>query len=124
MKFNELPLSVQEKLNQQRAKVHESWKLNEPYVVQFTNKEGTRCFYAQRRSNYNRDNRGCKGGSYWEVMYYAIAVKAIGGGMLPQYTLSAGQKFSKSFNGTEIPKYVNTKAEVLEIAKKIGTLEM
>ena len=124
MKFNELPVKVQEKLTQERAEAHITWKRNDAYNVRFTNKEGTRCFEATREQTVNAPyGIVLSSSSVWVVSHYSINVKVLGG-LCPQYILSVGQKFNKSFNGTEIPQYVSTKAEVLKIAKSIGTLEM
>ena len=125
MTFNELPISVQERLNKERVEAHISWKANDSYKVRFTNKEGTRCFEATRKVSMNAPyGVVLNSGSIWEIMYYSIVVKNVGSKMCPQYTLTAGKFFGKSANGTEIPRYVGTKKEVLEIAKNIETLEM
>lgn len=124
MKFNELPKSVQEKLTQERAEAHITWKKNDAYNVRFTNKEGTRCFEAIREQSVNAPHGiVLNSTSVWHVSYYAINVKVLGG-FCPQYILTAGQRYNKSANGTDIVSYVSTKAEVMKMAKSIGTLEM
>ena len=124
MKFSELPVIIQEKLNKERANAHLDWKKNDAYKVQFTNKEGTRCFEATRIQSVNAPyGVVLNSSSMWEIKYYAVVVKGLGG-MCPQYILTAGQMFGKSANGTEIPRYVSTKKEVMAIAKNIGTLIM
>ena len=99
---------------------------NDAYYVCFTNEEGTRYFQAIRVSLSGQYSR-FGGGSYWKVRYGKILwdCKPAPMGDLKEYFWTMSNKiFNKSSNGTIIPTRVDTKKEVLEIAKSIGTLMM
>lgn len=125
-KLSELQEDIQKGLRDERLNLHETWKRNDAYYVCFTNEEGTRYFQAVRVSLPSQYYR-FGGGSYWEVRYGKILwdCKPAPMGNLKEYFWSmSGKIFHKSSNGTIIPTTVDTKKEVLEIAKSIGTLMM
>ncbi len=127
--INDLPIEVQNELNAKRAELSKKWRINSAYEVRFTNAEGTRYFYARRVSVPWHDNKGnymnFGGGTYWTVSYGVIKARKERRAMGITYEwCESSQRFTKSANGTEIPNKVATKKEVLEIAKKIGTLVM
>lgn len=126
--INDLPIEVQNELNAKRAELSKKWHINSAYEVRFTNAEGTRYLYARRVSVPWHDNKGnymnFGGGTYWTVSYGVIKARKERRAMGFTYEWCESQRYTKSANGTEIPSKVATKKEVLEIAKKIGTLVM
>lgn len=127
--INDLPIEVQNELYAKRAELSKKWHVNTAYEIRFTNAEGTRYFYARRVCVPWHDNKGhymnYGGGTYWTVSYGVIKAKKEYHAMGYTYEWhESAQRFTKSANGTEIPNQVATKKEVLEIAKKIGTLVM
>lgn len=128
MELKDLPTSVQEELLAERKVLHTNWKVNTAYKVLFTDLAGTRYFIATRGCIPYSDAKGnympFGGGTQWRIRYGRI-LWSVGkdpmGGKTYQWVAS-GKIFNKSINGTEIPKIVGTKKEVLEIARKIGTL--
>ena len=109
MKFNELPIEVQEKLNAERLDLR-NHQINNKYEVLLYNPSGTRYFHARRLG----------GGSEWEVKYGFtgfIREKQIIG---YDYRIAKGKTYSKSANGTVIPSTVKTKKEVILLIHKIG----
>lgn len=125
MKFSELPIEVQEKLNAERLDLR-NHQINNKYEVLLYNPSGTRYFHARCRQNSWQDNKGnylpFGGGSEWEVKYGFtgfIREKQIIG---YDYRIAKGKTYSKSANGTIIPSTVKTKKEVILLAHKIGNL--
>jgi hypothetical protein len=57
MKFSELPIEVQEKLNAERLDLR-NHQINNKYEVLLYNPSGTRYFHARRRQNSWQDNKG------------------------------------------------------------------
>lgn len=125
-KLSDLQVDIQKHLHDERLDLHETWKKNDAYYVCFTNEEGTRYFQAVRVSLAGQYSK-FGGGSYWKVRYGKILwdCKPAPMGELKEYFWTMSNKiFNKSSNGTVIPTRVDTKKEVLEIAKSIGTLMM
>lgn len=127
--INDLPIEVRNELYAKRAKLSKKWHINSAYEVRFTNAEGTRYFHARRVCVPWSDDKGhCMnygGGTYWMVSYGVIKARKERHPMGCSYEWGeSSPRFTKSANGTEIPSKVATKKEVLEIAKKIGTLVM
>lgn len=123
MKFSELPIDTQQKLNDERLKLSNR-SINDAYEVLLYNQSGSRFFYARRHQRPWQDDKGnympFGGGSEWIVQYgcvgFARRKQVIG----YDYELVKGKLYSKSSNGTVIPSSVKTKKEVLSIAKSIG----
>ena len=124
MQFNELPSEMQAQLNAERLALP---TINEPYRVLVHNPAGTRYFEAKRcqrewRDNSNGNYMPFGGGSYWTIRYGEVGWRRVkhlmGGGYDVELTQS--KCFCKTINGTDIPKSVATKAEVLSLARKIG----
>ena len=131
MTLQELPQEIQNELNAKRANLYKDWFQNDAWNVVFTNKEGTRYFSAYRRNDFGQFNAGkWATQGWWEVRYGKILWDAnvhrnpLGECETEYFWKRTNKIFGKSANGTEIPREVHTKAEVLEIAKKIGILEM
>lgn len=128
MLLTDLEQSVQDQLCNERESLHSTWYRNTPYEILFTNKEGTRYFYAIRKQACWNDDKGHSmpfgGGSKWHVSYgkilWTIRKNPVGG--KDYYWTQSSQIFGRSTNGTVIPRTVATKREVLAIAKAIETL--
>lgn len=124
MKINDLPAEVQQKLAKQRAELSNKC-INTAYKVELYNADGTRYFTAYRCCKSWNDDKGhympFGGGSVWFIHYGAVQCGVrkdpLGG---KEYELYNGKQFGKSVNGTEIPKSLNTKKEVLELVNRIG----
>lgn len=130
MIIKDLAIEIKNELLKQRQELHVLWRKNNAYHVCFTNKEGTRYFTAERICMSWSDNKGhympFGGGTYWQIKYGRIkcaAGKDIMGEPTYQW-IKSKEIFSKSLNGTDIPKEVKTKNDVIKIAKQIGTLVM
>jgi hypothetical protein len=123
MKFSDLPIEIQQRLNSERLNLRNS-SINSAYEVLLYNKSGTRFFSARRHQSSWQDDKGnympFGGCSEWTVRYgcvgFARKKQVIG----YDYELVEGKLYSKSSNGTVIPSSVKTKKEVLSIAKSIG----
>lgn len=124
MKLSELPAEVQQQLAQQRAELSGKC-INTAYRVELYNADGTRYFEAARCCKSWNDDKGhympFGGGTYWTIRYgavqWAVRKDPLGG---KAYELCNGKQYGKSANGTEIPKSLNTKKEVLALVKSIG----
>lgn len=126
MTLKDLPQEIQDQLLADRAKLHETKKVNNAWHVAFVNKEGTRYFEAWRKNDFQRWSGGCTSG-WWRVRYGKVLwdrhIWPTGGGY-DYFWVFSGKWFTKSQNGTEIPTDVHTKKEVLELAKKIGIFDI
>ena len=127
MNFNELPQDVQERLNNERKELCKK-NLNTPYEVRLYNKEGTRYFAARRVCKVWADDKGhympFGGGTYWTVRYGAVQFRNERQAIGRRYELCDGKTYMKSKNGTEIFPEVDTKKEVMRIAKLIGIFDI
>ena len=127
MKLSELPQDIQDQLKEERKQLYIKWRRNTSHEVCFTDKEGTRYFYASRKLDNPTPGMGCYGSSTWYIRYGKIlwGTRELGWGFDPIYEWRCtGQIFGKSANGTEIPRWVKSKKEVMAIIKAIGTLEI
>ena len=123
MKFSELPIDTQQRLNDERSKLSNR-SINNANEVLLYNQSGSRFFSARRHQSSWQDDKGnympFGGGSEWTVRYgcvgFARKKQVIG----YDHELAEGKLYSKSSNGTVIPSSVKTKKEVLSIAKSIG----
>lgn len=125
MKLSDLPLDVQTKLRQERAELYKTRHVNTPWNVAFVNKEGTRYFSAWRKNDFAKWSGGSMHG-WWCVRYGKVLwdrrKQPLGDDY--DYFWVFSETFRKSANGTEIPREVHTKKEVLEIAKAIGIFDI
>ena len=100
--------------------------LQNGYSLKCYSKNGLRCFVANRVCvASDKLNMAFGGGSFWKLSYYEVSYKIrrdLSGDLYAE--LCFGKKFAKTANGVEIPQYVNTKHEVLEIASKIGIFNL
>lgn len=124
MKFNELPIEIQEQLNKEREEL-KGKTTNTPYVIYLYNNEGTRYLYARRICRSYNDDKGnympFGGGTYWTITYGKVQFERYRNMMgETDYRLCDGLHFGKSANGTIIPSKVETKKEVIELIKQIG----
>lgn len=123
MKFSELPIDTQQRLNDERLKLSNR-SINDAYEVLLYNQSGSRFFYARRHKRPWQDDKGnympFGGGSEWTVQYGCIGFARRKQVIGYDYELVKGKLYSKSSNGTVIPSSVKTKKEVLSIAKSIG----
>ena len=126
MNLNELPQNIQDQLREERTQLYINWRKNTSHEICFTNKEGTRYFYAKRKLDNPTPGMGCYGSSTWRVSYGKILweIRTIGWGIEYYEWVMTNQKFGKAANGTVIPSRIKTKKEVMDVAKAIGTLEM
>lgn len=124
MKLSELPADVQQHLAKQRNELSGK-RINTAYRVELYNADGTRYFEAIRRCKSWSDDKGnympFGGGTHWIVRYGAVQwttrIDPLGG---KAYELCNGKQYGKSANGTEIPKSLKTKKDVLELVNRIG----
>lgn len=95
---------------------------NTAYEVRLYNKKSNRVFIALRQVvPSDKLNMAFGGGSFWKVAYNEVQYKIqsdIMGGLYAKTCI--GKSFTKSANGTLIPSTINTKDEVISIAKQIG----
>lgn len=123
MNFSELPQEVQDKLNRERKELCKK-NHNTPYEVVLYNEDGTRYFHARRCCKVWADTKGhympFGGGTYWTVRYGAVQFKNERQVIGREYVLCDGKLYNRSKNGTEIFPEVETKKEVIAIAKAIG----
>lgn len=127
MKFSELPIEAQQKLNSERFDLH-NHSINSAYEVLLYDKSGRRFFHARRHQNSWQDNKGnympFGGGSEWTIQYGCMVFARKKQVMGYDYELIRGKIYSKSANGTVIPTSVKTKQEVMSIAKAIGIFDI
>lgn len=124
MTFNELPIKTQERLAQERAQLSKK-RINTAYEVHLYNAEGTRYFYARRLTKSWNDDKGnympFGGGSFWRIAYGRVQFEGYRNPVGERdYRLCDGKTYARSANGTVIPRSVDTKKEVMTIAKNIG----
>lgn len=129
MQLKDLPQEIQDKLLEERKQLCEKWHRNTPWEVCFVNKDGTRFFHAYRKNDYGSWDYGCKGG-WWNVSYGVIRwrhrveqIKFIGE-TVHHYEWVESETYKKSVNGTDVPREVHTKKEVLDLAKRIGIFNL
>ena len=121
--LSDLPHDVQNKLKAERSLLFEKWHRNTADEVRFTNKEGTRYFMANRIQDSYQDVNDTD--STWLIKYGKIlwTYRINPDGNKEYYwKMSQNAVISISSNGTSIPKVVSTKSEVMDLARKIGTL--
>ena len=128
MQFSELPQEWQESLLADRKKLKER-NVDTPYNVVRYNADGTRYFRARRCCRSWNDDKGnympFGGGSYWTVRYGQVQFKKVRNVMgQTEWELCEGKTFPKSANGTEIPREVATKKEVMDILCQIGIFQV
>lgn len=124
MTLSDLPLEVQNELMEKRTKLHATEYRNTSHLVVLVNKEGTRFFEAYRKNDF--DGYGCTGG-WWKVRYGKVLWDRREqplGNDYDYFWVNSAKTFQKSANGTEIPKTVNTKKEVIALAKAIGIFDI
>lgn len=124
MKFSELAKEVQERLIKERNNLH-SKNINTSYEVLVYNEAGTRFFNARRVQGSWQDNRGnympFGGGSKWNIKYGEVGWRSFRNPVGEvDAELCMGRLFGKSSNGTQIPKSVGSKKEVLALINQIG----
>ena len=81
------------------------------------NKEGTRYIYASYTS---RSRYEC---AKWTIRYGVVQFARKYGSRQEEYEWHWGKRFTQSANGTDIPKWVSTRKDVLEVVDKIGIFE-
>lgn len=127
MKFSDLPIETQQRLNSERLNLR-NCSINSAYEVLLYNQSGTRYFHARRHQNSWQDNKGnympFGGGSEWTIRYGCMGFARKKQVMGYDYELIRGKIYSKSANGTVIPSSVKTKQEVMSIAKAIEIFDV
>lgn len=123
MKFNELPIEIQQRLNSERLELCK-YPINSAYEILLYNQAGTRYFYARRHQSSWYDDKGnympFGGGSEWSIKYGCVVFSRERQVIGFDYELRHGKCYSKSANGTVIPVSVKSKQEAINIAKAIG----
>jgi hypothetical protein len=130
MKLQDLPQEIQGRLNAERVLLSKCWYKNDSYHITLVSEDGRRFFTAVRKQSPYCNSKGAYmpfgGGSEWHLAYGVVQfdyeTEPMGNGK--KYFWTKGKTYGKSANGTVIPKKVNTKEEVLEIAKQIGLFEI
>lgn len=116
--LSELPEEVANEMREKRKIYANSICRNSSYEYCVVNEDCTRFFSASRTYGWD----GYKSyGNTWHITYGSISwkfSKRLFGLYEPEWC--KGKTFGKATNGTEIPKMVGTKKEVIELAKKIG----
>ena len=99
------------KLNEQRRFLCTRKIINKCREVRFYNPSGTRCFWAYK----------ALGEKKWYIHYGKVVISQQSNG---QYilTMSQSQMYNQSANGTIIPKKLESRNQVMELVKNIGTL--
>lgn len=124
MKLQELPKEIQEQLARERAQLSKRQR-NTAYDVLLYNREGTRYFYAHRVSQSWSDDKGnympFGGGSFWAIRYGCVQFTKYKNPVgETDYMLCDGKQYGRSANGTDIPKRLDTKKEVIALVREIG----
>lgn len=124
MKLSELPEDVQLKLHNSMIDL-KNHEINTSYEILKYNEQGTRYFYANRIQKSWSDNKGnympFGGGSEWAIKYGAVQFRSYLDPMrCVEYELYKGKTYSKSLNGTIIPKSLNAKKDVLNLIDEIN----
>ena len=119
MTFNELPQEWQEALLAEKNNLCNK-VINTPYEVELYSSNGMRYFIA-RRVCKSSTWAGFGNGSYWRISYGKVEF-CCGRNPVGEKTfeLCNGKRFAKSANGTTIPNELNTKKDVIALAKAIG----
>lgn len=116
--LSELPEELANAMRASRKVYANGLCRNSSYEYCVVNEDCTRFFSASRTNGWD----GHKSyGNTWHITYGSINWKWEKNplGMYePEWC--KGKTFAKAANGTEIPAYVGTKREVIEIAKAIG----
>ena len=121
MTIDELPIDEQTRLRETKP-AFVGRQINDIREVLVYDKTGTRYFHAWR---VYEGVRTMGNPSYWKVRYGKVqfmSMKDPFGGVY--YEWCNGKSFGKSTNGTEIPSFVYTKKEVMQILNKIGIFEL
>lgn len=124
MKISELPIEVQNQLAEERKALANKVS-HDGYSVMLYNADGTRYFSARRYQRMWANDKGAYmpfgGGSYWKVLYGCVQFAKFKNPVGEwDYHLIDGKTYGKSANGTVIPSQVETKKDVMAIAKAIG----
>lgn len=101
------------KLNEERPFLCTRKIINRCREVRFYNPQGTRCFWAWKSS----------GEKVWNIRYGAVVISKESD-FSDKYILTMSSKcqYNQSANGTIIPRKVESRNQVMEIAGQIGTL--
>lgn len=125
MKLSELPEEIQHELRTNKPQFIKEHTWNNSYHLCLINKNGTRYFRADRICLMSKW-AAFGGGSYWKI-HYGCVVWTQGhtpfGDPYYHWKLSCKAYGSVQMsNGSviNIPRYLDTKKEVIEIARKIG----
>lgn len=128
MKFNELPVAVQERLNRERLTLKDK-NYSGAYDIRLYNDAGTRYFSARRKQYSWNNDKGAYmpfgGGSRWYISYGCVQFERFRNPVGEiDYRLCDGKTYGKSANGTVIPRELGTKKEVLAVIKSIGIFNL
>lgn len=119
MTFHELPQEWQKSLLAEKEALRNK-VLNTPYNVELYSANGLRYFKARRMCKASTW-AGFGNGSYWRISYGKVSFITSRNPVGEKtYELCNGKRFAKSANGTIIPNELNTKKEVIALARAIG----
>ena len=99
------------KINEQRASLCTKKMINKCREVRFYNQQGTRCFWAYKSIGMRK----------WNVRYGKVVIAQQSNGKYA-LTMSKATEFSQSANGTIIPRTLQSRTQVMELAESIGIL--
>lgn len=116
--LSDMPEMVANEMREIRKNLKKDWARNDSYHVCFVNEDGTRYFMANRENGFDGYTSG---NNHWNIRYGKILwdFEKNPMGMFEPIWIK-GKTFGQAKNGTMIPKQVATKAEVMELVKKIG----
>ena len=115
--FWEYSKEMRNKLLKDKESLCKTALINNDMELRFYNEEGTRCFWAQRKSNpLTRTD-------FWYVSYGLVSLIEDSEGN-PLWYQNRAALYRKAGNGTEIPFKVDTREQALELARQIGKLVM
>ena len=128
MTFLELPIEIQQQLNEQRINLHKK-VINTSYEIHIYNTNGTRYFSARRVQSAWYNNKGgympFGGGSKWIVKYGCVQFRKYRNPLgIIEFELCDGKVFTKAANGTIISNYIDKKSDVIDLIKKIGIFDL
>ena len=135
MKYSELPEEIRKKLDEELNQLKNKLVTNNAFEISLYSKKGTRYFHARRHVCSSRVGKNKEydfrfgGKNYWEVSYWGMGVREQKNPFgEKEYHLHAGIKYGSKTNSKgeviEIPKELDTKAEVLKLIEALEVFDM
>ena len=104
-------MTTMEKLIEQRTTLCTKKRINKCREVRFYNEQGTRCFWAYKSIGMQQ----------WNVRYGKVVISQQSNGKY-ELTMSRATEYKQSANGTPIPRTLQSRTQVMELAESIGNL--